>query len=134
MIRKGSACGWQVPLEQKFCAHIEYPGLTSLAAPHLGPCWLWGGHRDNKGYGRFLMDGRERLAHRVAWEIGVGPLTPGLVLDHLCCVRCCVNPRHLEEVTQAENLRRGIAWHGQAEINRRRAATRARKKPQEIEE
>lgn len=53
------------------------------------------------------MDGKPRRAHRVAYELLVGPIPEGLVLDHLCRVRHCVNPDHLEPVTKRENERRG---------------------------
>ena len=66
-------------------------------------CWLWTGSRSHEGYGRIKVKGRWQLAHRVAWVALVGPLTDGLVLDHKCRVRHCVNPEHLREVTSAEN-------------------------------
>ena len=74
-------------------------------------CWLWTGPQAGGGYGQFSIDGKFRPAHRVAYEWIVGPIQPGLVLDHLCVVRLCVNPAHLEVVTCAENVRRG---HGPA--------------------
>lgn len=49
------------------------------------------------------------MAHRMAYEELVGPIADGLQIDHLCRVRCCVNPAHLEPVTQAENIRRGVS-------------------------
>lgn len=70
-------------------------------------CWLW--HRPNSlGYGRFTTHKgeRQRMAHRFAYEACVGPIPEGLVLDHLCRVRHCVNPAHLEPVTQRENTMR----------------------------
>lgn len=70
-------------------------------------CWLWSGHRNGGGYGQFSINNRTRIAHRVAYELFVGPIPDGLVLDHLCRVRHCVNPEHLEPVTQKENARRG---------------------------
>lgn len=66
-------------------------------------CWLWTGGRHSTGYG---SDGG-RLAHRVVYELLVGPIPRGLQLDHLCRVRLCVRPDHLEPVTQAENIQRG---------------------------
>ena len=71
-------------------------------------CWLYAGHTSN-GYGRIWWDGREQQAHRVMWEIvSQKPAPKGLHLDHLCRVRCCINPDHLEPVTSRENTLRGV--------------------------
>ena len=70
-------------------------------------CWIWSGAINN-GYGRAYIAGRLFYAHRVVYEVIVGPIPEGLELDHLCRVRACVNPAHLEPVTRAENLRRGL--------------------------
>lgn len=74
-------------------------------------CWLWRGQisrskeQGSGGYGRFSCGGRNVSAHRYAY----GPVPAGLVLDHLCRVRHCVNPAHMEPVTNTENVRRGIS-------------------------
>ncbi len=70
-------------------------------------CWLWIGSRNSKGYGRFMLDGRSQSTHRVAYSALVGEIPTGLVIDHLCRVRGCVNPAHLEPVTVRENSLRG---------------------------
>lgn len=70
-------------------------------------CFIWDGSTDRNGYGQVRIDGRLLYAHRVAYELWCGPIAEGLVLDHLCRVPCCVNPHHLEPVTQGENVRRG---------------------------
>lgn len=71
-------------------------------------CWLWHGGT-GMGYGKLQKDGRMDLAHRVAYELFVGPIPEGLELDHLCRNHGCVNPEHLEAVTHQENTLRGIA-------------------------
>ena len=73
-----------------------------------GGCWLWTASLNNRGYGRFGPTGQRKLvrAHRWAYEAVVGPIPDGLVIDHLCGVKRCVNPAHLEPVTNFENLRR----------------------------
>lgn len=69
-------------------------------------CWLWLGATYN-GYGRFTISpGNQKKAHRFAYEALIGPIADGMTLDHLCRVRNCVNPEHLEQVTHEENLAR----------------------------
>lgn len=73
---------------------------------HAG-CWLWRAAKNGKGYGLVNDQGRTRTAHRYVFELLRGPLIEGLVIDHLCRVRHCVNPQHMEQVTQCENSMRG---------------------------
>lgn len=72
-------------------------------------CWLWTGSLDRHGYGSFGVRRHTTRAHRYAYELLVGPIPEGLVIDHLCRVRRCVNPAHLEPVTIAVNLARSGA-------------------------
>lgn len=72
-------------------------------------CWLWQGVVTNAGYGHVWAKGRRILAHRVFYERHVGAIPLGMELDHLCRVRRCVNPAHLEPVTTRENILRGSA-------------------------
>lgn len=75
-------------------------------------CWLFEGWLQ-RGYGLVRNGkGRKMPAHRTAYEFYIGPVPDGLCLDHLCRVRNCVNPAHLEPVTVAENNRRGLGWSG----------------------
>ena len=72
-----------------------------------GVCWEWTASRNQRwSYGQFRLNERTCRAHRVAYELLVGPIPEGLDLDHLCRNRACVNPDRLEPVTRAENLRR----------------------------
>ncbi len=72
------------------------------------PCWIWTGARW-RGYGKteWGMPRRKSYAHRVVYELLVSSIPKGLTLDHLCRVHPCVNPGHLEPVTNRENLMRG---------------------------
>lgn len=73
-------------------------------------CWLWTAAKTRTGYGRFQFEGKARLAHRMAYELIRGPIPSGLTLDHLCRVRSCVNPAHLEAVPLRVNLLRGMSF------------------------
>jgi hypothetical protein len=87
-----------IKLPKRIAARIE----TSRA------CWFWTGGR-TKGYGRVWYLGRQRQVHAVVYECCIGPVPVGSVFDHLCRVRHCVNPFHVEPVTTQVNVLRGYS-------------------------
>jgi hypothetical protein len=98
-------------IETRFWPKVDKDGPVPAQRPDLGPCWLWTAGTNGYGYGYFNMDARRAThmnagAHRVAYELLIGPIPEGLTLDHLCLNNPCVNPAHLEPVTLAENIRR----------------------------
>lgn len=79
--------------------------MIPVAQMNPGECWLWAGST-GRGYALVQHDGKLRPVHRLLYELLRGPIPEGLQLDHLCRVRNCVNPYHLEPVTGRENLMR----------------------------
>jgi len=73
--------------------------------PETG-CWEWTAGKSSQGYGVVHSDGKQRLVHRVSWELERGEIPAGLQIDHLCRNRACCNPDHLEPVTGRENVLR----------------------------
>jgi hypothetical protein len=103
-------------VEERFWSKVKH-------TPDWDGCWLWTDKPHTHGYGRFHVSrGNRIMAHRLAYELLVGPIPDGFVIDHLCRVRLCVNPTHLEPVTQKENTRRGLA-HELNKINHQTAKT-----------
>ena len=86
---------------------LEGMGTRYIPEPNTG-CWLWALSTSWGGYGSVKWGGRTRQAHRVAYEELRGPIPEGLTIDHLCRVRSCVNPAHMEPVTRGVNVLRGI--------------------------
>lgn len=80
---------------------------NSIPEPNSG-CWLWTGSLHKNGYATLKWDqGKSsEMAHRASYHAFKGDIPDGLVLDHKCKVRSCVNPDHLEPVTYSENNRR----------------------------
>lgn len=86
--------------------------LAKIKAEDMGyqtPCWTWTAAQDQLGYGRFWAFGKHMMAHRAAYEMLRHPIPDGMTIDHLCRNPSCVNPDHLEVVSQAENVLRGDA-------------------------
>jgi hypothetical protein len=77
-------------------------------------CWIWQGTPAKTGYGRMSVGDRLQYVHRLSYEQHVGPVPDGLTIDHLCRVRLCCNPEHLEPATREENTRRenAVRWAG----------------------
>lgn len=100
------------PLADRFWPKVNKDGPIPEFRPDLGPCWLWTGSK-TRGYGAIYGGSQTEAgrnlpiaAHRIAYELCVAPIADGLTIDHLCRVPACVNPLHLEAVTQAENILR----------------------------
>ena len=97
----------KIPANLRFWKFVDKNGTISNFRPELGECWIWTGHISKSGYGMFALEHRKPVgAHRMSYELSVGPIPQGLVIDHLCRKRICVRPSHLEVVTQRENLMR----------------------------
>jgi hypothetical protein len=92
---------FQAPLAER----IE---RLSIPEPNTG-CLLWLGTLSPHGYGRIKIKGRPRFAYKIAWELENGPVPKGLVLDHRCNQKQCVNTAHLKPVTNKENVLRGTS-------------------------
>ncbi|MFF7795635.1 HNH endonuclease [Streptomyces sp. NPDC007991] len=93
--------------------------ITERVTVNDAGCWIYTGHLDRYGYGRISYEGKSREAYRIAYEHSVGPVPAGMELDHLCRVRQCVNPNHLEAVSPATNKLRSNSFGG---VNARKTA------------
>ena len=121
-------------------SEIERPSIVAIyehvdrPAGGVG-CWRWTGARKSDGYGLYSVRPYvQRRAHRIVYELTRGPVPEGLVLDHLCKNKICVNPDHLEPVSIAENVRRAfreqascVNGHEYTEANTYRNPTHGRR-------
>ncbi len=116
--KRGNGHYWDVELDDAWNAvkRRRPKSLIARIGEHFefspDGCWRWTGSVTPQGYGMFAFSDEGKRAHRVMYELLVGPIPEGLTLDHLCRVRHCVNPEHLEPVTLAENVRRGWRSRG----------------------
>lgn len=105
-----------------------------------GKCWNWTAARDVKGYGQFKHGGSMKLAHRVAYENSNGPIPAGLIVDHMCHNRACVNPEHLRLADDSMNAQnragartgsksgvRGVHWEARENMWRAAAVVRGKR-------
>lgn len=90
-----------LPIEERFMSHVEKDDSG---------CWLWQAFIGPTGYGDFWANNKMQRAHRWSYSNWNGSLIKGLTIDHLCRVRNCVNPEHLEQVTIKENVLRGESF------------------------
>jgi len=85
---------------ERFIAKVSVPD-------DISECWEWTGakHSKDRGYGKFRLDGRVQNAHKAAYLLFRGPIQDGMVLGHQCNNERCVNPYHLHQETQSENIK-----------------------------
>jgi hypothetical protein len=105
------------PLPREITEKDQARFWSKVALPNEQGCMSWLDRPTRGGYGKLHIGGRGGrviYAHRISYVLAYGPIPEGLVIDHLCRRRACVNAVHLEAVTQRENLLRGT---GTAAIN-----------------
>lgn len=114
LIRARSAAPLRLPtiLPDRFWAKVDHNGPVSKHRPDLGHCWLWTAKTTEDGYGQTTFLGKDVYAHRATYLTLIGDIATGLQLDHLCRVRNCVHPLHVEPVTPGVNTSRGLGAKG----------------------
>lgn len=99
--------------------------LSKIKTCQVTGCWIWTNAKDKRGYGKITLspsvesglvfDTKNKKksikAHRLSYSIFKGPLTPGLMIDHICINKSCVNPDHLREVTARVNANENVLRH-----------------------
>lgn len=104
---KGVYARRRIPIEERFWPHVDFNGPVPQSHPELGPCWLWTAGCSDTGYGTLWTGDGHVNVHSFAYALLVGPMPKGLQIDHLCRVRRCLHPWHLEAVTPRVNVLRG---------------------------
>lgn len=117
-VRALGLCGghWQQQRKGKPLSSLKYTGVGQSVADRLerhtdksGDCWLWVGSLKTGGYGQIYFEGKNYNAHRLAYIVANGPVDADVVIDHMCHVRRCVNPSHLQAVSNKQNVEnRGV--------------------------
>jgi hypothetical protein len=102
----------RVTLQRGVGASARRRFFAKLEVGGEGGCWVWCGCTTREGYGQFRFAGQTVCAHRFAFGLLRGPIPVDREIDHLCRNRACVNPAHLEVVTQRENNRRSLSPAG----------------------
>lgn len=104
--------------ERRFWSYVDRDGpqpfswTLAFERGILSPCWLWTGQLDKDGYGKMKLKGKTIRVHWYSLELAGIERIPELMPDHLCQMRACQNPEHIEQVTNQENQRRGRAATG----------------------
>ena len=83
--------------------------FSKIQVNRQSQCWEWTASLTPQGYAQVSFRGKPAVAHRISYRAFVGVIPEGLVIDHLCNNRRCVNPCHLKAVTHQENIIRGTA-------------------------
>lgn len=104
---RGKGSGAKLPIETRFWCNVDKSGADG--------CWLWLGKPTNKGYGTIKHNYKTHKAHRWSYEHHKGTIPEGLMVDHRCRVRLCVNPDHLRVVTAKQNAEnRAVVTRGKS--------------------
>lgn len=111
LYRHGDPFAGRRPLVKDWLERVDQNGPIPDYRPDLGPCWIYPAV-DHWGYAKFKIGKRDYKVHRLSYERFVGPIPKGLVIDHLCRIHACCNPKHLEAVTHRENDLRGFGASG----------------------
>lgn len=99
----GKYCGTHSPRRSRLMS-LEQRIQERVAVASEDECWPWTGYRTRSGYGVLRYKDQNVSAHRAFYEMHRGPIQPGLVLDHICHNKACVNPNHLRPVTNKQNI------------------------------